>query len=124
VSRRGVGGDPEQTFDREPRGRCLAVQTPEKSGGGDALRAAVTAAHDLDGAQVVLLEEACRAKDRLDFLALDSWPDSRFTIDDPDRAIIGTAQTMKKLIAAMRLPDKHGRRPQRRSARGVYGGRR
>lgn len=44
----------------------------------------------------------------------------RFVVTGPDRLAIATADTIKKLLAALRLPDPvTGRRPQYRGARGV-----
>ena len=98
--------------------------------GGRSLWSSITKAHDLDACQKVLLLEACRAKDRLDRLdalvhAGGSWSDGlgfTLSIAHPADLANATAQTLKRLIAALRLPDpKTGRRPQRRGgARGAY----
>lgn len=94
----------------------------------------VAAAHDLDPVQLVLLHEACRAKDRLDRLdalirtASSVWGEVGtahgsvvLTVDAPLAKANTTANVMKQLIAAMRLPDESGRRPPRRGgARGAY----
>lgn len=104
--------------------------------GGQRLWDAITAAHELDAQQVVQLTEACRMKDRLDKLDellrgdVDAWA----TIEDfdghPSVLVISsaldkantTANVMKQLLAAMRLPDSTGKRPQQRGgARGSYG---
>jgi hypothetical protein len=87
--------------------------TPETlSTGGAALWEGVTEMHDLDPAQQVMLLEACRAKDRLDRLHREPMTAELHN---------STASLLKQLIAALRLPDEHGRRPQRRgSARGAY----
>lgn len=124
----------------------MATIAPPKglAAGGRALWRAITADHDLDPAQRVQLEEACRAKDRLD--EFDSIIHGkgvlnlmRFRLqvdellDDP-RAVVevrfdsviaqanATANLMKQLLAALRLPDAAtGQRPQRRgSGRGAY----
>lgn len=101
--------------------------------GGRALWKAVTEAHDLDAAQKVQLEEACRAKDRCDRLDqilrgdVDTWAtivDDRGTvkllIDQPLAQANATANLMKQLIAALRLPDAEtGRKPQYRGPRGA-----
>lgn len=104
--------------------------------GGQRLWDAITAAHELDAQQVVQLTEACRMKDRLDKLDellrgdVGAWA----TIEDfdghPSVLVISsaldkantTANVMKQLLAAMRLPDSTGKRPQQRGgARGSYG---
>ena len=134
-----------------PRGSALAVQTPESSprefvvtartppvglgAGGLALWRAVSRAHSLDAVQRVQLEEACRAKDRLDrldeLLREDSstWMtlrhssltrDYELKVDNAAALANSTADHMKKLLNALRLPDAvTGRRPQRRGPRGV-----
>lgn len=105
--------------------------------GGRALWRDITAEHDLDPAQRVQLVEACRAKDRLDKLDdllrgdVDTWV--RLTVDvnsDGDvyelrmtQALVqanATANLLKQLIAALRLPDEQtGKRPQYRGPRGA-----
>ncbi len=86
--------------------------------GGRRLWRGVTADHDLVEWQLVLLLEACRARDRLDRLApVASAGD--FKAMREERL---TALSMSRLLAALRLPDRStGRRPQRRGgARGSY----
>lgn len=104
--------------------------------GGRALWRRITADHELDAAQEVQLVEACRAKDRLDKLDellrgdVDTW--TRLTVDvnsDGDvyelritQALAQantTANVMKQLLAALRLPDETGKRPQFRGPRGA-----
>jgi integrase len=96
---------------------------------------AVSAAHELDVTQVVTLTEACRAKDRLDQLDellrgdVDTWAtlvhrtrteDYELKIDRALSLANSTADNLKKLLAALRLPDPlTGKRPQRRGPRGV-----
>lgn len=111
--------------------------------GGRALWRAIAKKHTLDGAQRVQLTEACRAKDRLDemdriihgkgVLELMRFRTDAFYDDGDDRninvtvkfdAIIErantTANTMKQLLAALRLPDgQTGARPQQRGPRGA-----
>jgi hypothetical protein len=85
--------------------------------GGRLLWQSVTTAHDLEGPQLVQLEEACRAKDRCDRLAvlLNEEHDSKLQADANT-----TANLMKQLIAALRLPDPDsGKRPQFRGPRGA-----
>lgn len=105
------------------------------SGGGEALWKAIDGAHDLDAPQLVQLEEACRAKDRLDRLDsllrgdLDSWLSiQEFDDGRPSVLVISpaltqanaTANLMKQLLAALRLPDEAtGRKPQFRGPRGA-----
>ncbi|WP_325602173.1 hypothetical protein [Nocardioides sp.] len=79
--------------------------------------------------QLVTLTEVCRAKDRLDRLdamtrsGSDEWaslPGVVLTLD-PEARVNSTADLLKQLLASLRLPDKYGRRPQRRGTpRGVY----
>jgi hypothetical protein len=86
--------------------------------GGSALWTAITGEHDLDAGQLVQLEEACRAKDRCDFLDRliqsgdESWPQMLTQAN-------ATANLMKQLIAALRLPDENGKKPQYRGPRGA-----
>lgn len=110
---------------------------PGLSAGGRALWKEVVDAHDLDALQVVTLTEACRAKDRLDKLDGilrgdgDTWAelvhdlrteDYELKIDAALSSANATANLMKQLLAALRLPDAAaGQRPQQRGgARGAY----
>lgn len=97
--------------------------------GGAALWSAIADCHDLDVVQLVTLLEVCRAKDRLDRLDVmvragsSSWGRvGSFTMSlDPERMVYQTADLMKQLLASLRLPDRSGRRPQRRgTSRGAY----
>lgn len=84
--------------------------------GGKALWTAIDADHELDATQLVQLEEACRAKDRLDQLdaiLADGYESS--ALKDAN----ATANLMKQLLAALRLPDEHGKKPQYRGPRGA-----
>jgi hypothetical protein len=106
--------------------------------GGRTLWKSITDDHDdLDATQLVQLEEACRAKDRLDQLDellrgdVDTW--AKLVIDirsDGDvfelrmtqalNQANTTANLMKQLLAALRLPDEQtGKKPQRRGPRGA-----
>ena len=103
--------------------------------GGKALWNAITDAHELDATQLVQLEEACRAKDRLDKLDkilrgdVDRWTNDVYDaageryelkIDAALTQANATANLMKQLIAALRLPDEAtGKRPQYRGPRGA-----
>lgn len=85
--------------------------------GGKALWESITEAHELDAPQLVQLEEACRAKDRCDLLAslYAEGHDSKLLADAN-----ATANLMKQLLAALRLPDSQtGKRPQFRGPRGA-----
>lgn len=91
---------------------------------GAALWNAVIELHELDPIQCCVLEEACRAKDRLDTLHAQL---ADFAGDeDTERKILvvanATANTQKQLFASLRLPDvETGKRPQARGgARGAY----
>lgn len=115
----------------------LAAPGDLREGGRRLWDDVVTRYSPLVETQLVQLHEACRAKDRLDALApmlagdVDTF--SRFVIDPHDdsgttyKLIITpalsraneTAQGLKQLIAALRLPDETGKRPQRRGARGA-----
>lgn len=104
--------------------------------GGQRLWDAITTDHDdLTATQLVQLEEACRAKDRLDRLDLilggdvDTWmavmhnartEDYELKIDAALSQANATANLMKQLIAALRLPDPAtGKKPQYRGPRGA-----
>lgn len=111
--------------------------------GGRKLWAAIVAAHELDAPQLVQLEEACRAKDRLDefdsiihgkgVLNLMRFRLTDLFSDDEERnvkvdvrfdAVIAqanaTANLLKQLLAALRLPDAQtGKKPQYRGPRGA-----
>jgi hypothetical protein len=85
--------------------------------GGQRLWDSITEANELDAGQLVQLEEACRAKDRCDLL--DS-----LLAEAHDSALLkdanATANLMKQLLAALRLPDpQSGKRPQFRGPRGA-----
>lgn len=105
--------------------------------GGRALWDGITAGHDLDPAQIVQLTEACRAKDRLDKMDellrgdIDTWSKLVLDIGDGDTYDLrldsalpqanATANLLKQLLAALRLPDAQtGKRPQHRPPRGAY----
>lgn len=94
---------------------------------------AVVDEHDLDRVQMVQLEEACRAKDRLDKLDLiirgdvETWVtlvegvEVEVVVDRALDKANTTANLLKQLLAALRLPEEStGKRPQRRGARGAY----
>lgn len=109
--------------------------TPRGLGaGGRSLWKAVTEAHELDAVQLVQLHEACRAKDRLDQLDLILRADiaqwaviiegrdggHELKIDAALSQANATANQMKQLLAALRLPDEQtGKRPQYRGPRGA-----
>lgn len=102
---------------------------------GAALWRAIDADHALDAVQLAQLEEACRAKDRLDGLDRILRGDiDRWTVDyhdaDHERCALRidsalgkaneTANLMKQLLAALRLPDAQtGKKPQYRGPRGA-----
>lgn len=103
--------------------------------GGRALWNAIDDEHELDAMQRVQLEEACRAKDRLDRLDeilrgdVEVWAtvihntrteDYELKIDSALSSANTTANLMKQLIAALRLADPEtGKKPQFRGPRGV-----
>lgn len=114
------------------------VKTPVGlSCGGRSLWRAITDVHDdLDAVQLVQLEEAARAKDRLDKLDailradVDTWAtlvhdvrteDYELKIDAALSQANSTANLLKQLLAALRLPDAAtGRKPQARPPRGAH----
>lgn len=102
--------------------------------GGRQLWNEITEAHELDAAQKVQLLEACRAKDRLDrldgilrgqdraWLTLELADGGELTVkvDSALGAANSTANLLKQLLAALRLPDEAtGKRPQYRGPRGA-----
>jgi hypothetical protein len=114
----------------------VTLSSEDLGPGGRSLWDAVTEVHELDAGQQVQLLEACRAKDRLDRLDrvlsgdADTWmtlthrlqtEDYELKIDAALAQANATANLMKQLLAALRLPDaKTGKQPQRRGARGAY----
>lgn len=114
----------------------MAVRSPVGLGaGGRSLWKSITDEHDLEAPQLVQLEEACRAKDRLDKLDqllrgdVDTWAEVvedregtpvSLRIDSALQRANDTANLMKQLLAALRLPDPQtGKKPQHRGARGA-----
>ena len=100
--------------------------------GGRVLWDGIAGSFELMPEQLVQLEEACRAKDRLDKLDrllsgdVDTWAHIDFDgkpvslrVDAALAQANTTANLMKQLLAALRLPDEEGRRPQFRGARGA-----
>ncbi len=107
------------------------------STGGRALWRSIVDKYELDPQQVVQLVEACRAKDRLDTLDAvlrgdaDCW--MKLSVDPRSDGQVyevritnvlskanETANLLKQLLAALRLPDEAtGKRPQFRGPRGV-----
>ncbi len=98
---------------------AVVVSPAELGPGGTALWGAVRVDEDLDAVQEVQLLEACRAKDRLDRLdaVLRSGDEAAWAAALSQAN--ATANLLKQLLAAMRLPDVSGKRPQFRGARGV-----
>lgn len=93
--------------------------------GGQRLWDAITEAHDdLTAPQLVQLEEACRIKDRCDALDravrdLEQVGELKDYMAAVEKAN-ASANQMKQLIAALRLPDEAtGKRPQYRGPRGA-----
>lgn len=87
--------------------------------GGRDLWAAIADAHELNAAQAVQLLEACRCKDRLD--TLHALMAADITAEDYLGQANRTANMLKQLLAALRLPDEvTGKRPITRPARGAY----
>lgn len=96
----------------------MAHKTPDGlNAGGMALWNSIVEDHELDATQLVQLEEACRAKDRCDLIATlyAQGHDSKLLADANT-----TANLMKQLLAALRLPDPQtGKKPQFRGPRGA-----
>ena len=115
----------------------VVAREPDGLGqGGSALWSSITSEHELDAAQLAQLTEACRAKDRLDKLDevlrgdADTWmslvvdPRSdgqvyELRITNALSKANDTANLMKQLLTALRLPDASGKRPQYRGPRGA-----
>jgi hypothetical protein len=77
----------------------------------------VTEAHELDATQLIQLEDACNAADEVARMTemLAEGHDSKLQSD-----LNATRNLVKQLIAALRLPDQFGKRPQvRGTARGA-----
>lgn len=103
--------------------------------GGQSLWDMITADHDLDATQQVQLLEACRVKDRLDKLDallrgdIGTWASVDFDhdgtpvslrIDGAAKLANESANLLKQLLAALRLPDAQtGKKPQYRGPRGA-----
>lgn len=85
--------------------------------GGRALWDAITAEHELDAAQEVQLVEACRIKDRCDLL--DEMARTGEDMLELVKLANASANQMKQLLAALRLPDATGKKPQYRGPRGA-----
>lgn len=102
--------------------------------GGRSLWKGIADEHELDPVQVAQLTEACRMKDRLDKLNdllrgdVATWAEVELDrggepvslrIDGAAKLANETANGMKQLLAALRLPDAQGKRPQYRGPRGA-----
>src|SRR5438045_3739142 len=87
---------------------------------GRVLWASITREHtSLTAAQLALLEAACRQRDRADSLAEAAESGDVSALRHEREASLA----MARLMAALRLPDPTtGRKPQRRSMRGVHAG--
>jgi hypothetical protein len=83
--------------------------------GGRALWRSVTLVHELDPPHLATLELACRQRDRCDMLASDAAAGDHGALRHERDA----ALAMTRLLAALRLPDEGGRKPQARQIRGV-----
>lgn len=103
--------------------------------GGRSLWKGIADDHELDPVQVAQLTEACRMKDRLDKLDallrgdVATWAEIELDrrsgdpvslrIDGVAKLANETANGMKQLLAALRLPDAQGKRPTYRGPRGA-----
>ena len=103
---------------RPPKG----LQAP-----GRRLYREITGRFELDAAESAILVQACRTADSLE--ALQGVLDAAGVTDAKGRPslVLGELRQQRlvlaRLIAAMRIPDEEGVRPQRRQIRGVYRGR-
>ncbi len=99
------------------------MERPDDLGpGGRLLWDGITADHELKSEQLAQLAEACREKDRCDALArmIDGADDPKLFLSLLGKAN-ETANQMKQMLAALRLPDAQtGKRPQYRGPRGAY----
>lgn len=92
-------------------------------------------AAEFNPAERVLLEEACRLTDRLEKLDAILRGDAATLVEivydhdgEPLRlavdGVLAEARqqqnVLKQIVAALRIPDEAGKRPQRRGARGSY----
>lgn len=85
--------------------------------GGQSLWRGIAGAHPgLTPAELATLEQACRQRDRADSLA-DKASEGDVSALRHERE---ASLAMARLIAAMRLPDGSGHRPQVRTIRGTY----
>lgn len=102
--------------------------------GGRSLWKSIDGDHNLNALQLVQLEEACRAKDRLDrldavlrgeesawmYVSIPDGGEAELKIDAALTQANTTANLLKQLLAALRLPDEvTGKRPQFRGPRGA-----
>ena len=94
------------------------MTTPRGLGAaGRAMWSEVSEFCDLDPMQVEILGAACRQRDRAQLFAVAAAVgDVTAARQERDSAL-----AMARLLAALRLPDAAGRRPQARQVRGVYG---
>lgn len=125
---------------RTPRSTAPAGLSPRAAKFWDT----VTAVHTVSAADQLILEEACRLKDRLDglndvilgkgvinlmhlriphALELDDTGTVQvtMTVDNVLSEARQQANVLKQLLTALRLPDEEsGKKPQHRGARGAY----
>lgn len=86
--------------------------------GGTKLWQEISEGHALDAGQEAMLEQACRQRDRTDMLHETIIGSEAVEAGDL-RQERDAALAMTRLLAAMRLPDDAGKRPQARQIRGV-----
>jgi hypothetical protein len=100
---------------RPPKG----LQAP-----GRRLYREITGRFELDAAESAILVQACRTADSLE--DLQGVLDAAGVTDDRGRPspVLGELRQQRlvlaRLVAALRIPDAEGARPQRRAIRGVY----
>jgi hypothetical protein len=112
--------------------RSLAQSVARLNAGGQWLWEGIALKYELDEAQKAQLLEACRAKDRCDQLDetlrghITTWAtieanneQFELVVDKAMDKAMASANIMKQLLAAMRLPDDvSGKRPTYRGSRG------
>lgn len=95
---------------------------------GERLWHSITDAYELDVHEELILLSACRTADLLDRLAEQAAREELTTVNHRGDTVANAclqehrsqAQQLARQLAALRLPDDQGGRPQRRSVRGAY----
>lgn len=101
------------------------VKAPRGTGpAGKTIWASIADTFDLDLHEVELLRQIATVADRIESLDRAVTRDGILLADKVHPALIESRLqrvTLARLVGALRLPDKHGHRPQRRGGfRGTY----